>query len=99
MDVVRVEAKTTISKIVTYQTYEARLELSMAAAGLTFLTNLAAIFLLTKPGFIKMLLNLEVFNLVIEVSLGLITMMSIYEMSITRDFYLTYVPLPPITSW
>ena len=74
----------------------------MAAASLTFLTNLISIILLFKPAHFKKLLNLVVFNLVIEVSLGLITIMSIYEMSITRDFYLTYVPVPPVppvTSW
>jgi hypothetical protein len=64
----------------------------MAAAGLTFLTNLISIILLFKPAHIKKLLNLVVFNLVIEVALGLITMMSIYEMSITRDFYFKYFP-------
>jgi hypothetical protein len=64
----------------------------MAAAGLTFLTNFLSLILLNKPRFIKMLLNLVVFNLVIEVALGLITMMSIYEMSITRDFYYKYGP-------
>ncbi len=64
----------------------------MAAAGLTFITNFVTLFLLNRPRQIKVLLNLVVFNLVIEVALGLITMMSIYEMSITRDFYYKYFP-------
>jgi hypothetical protein len=60
----------------------------MAAAGLTFFTNAIAIILLNKPAQISKLQNIVVFNLVIEVGLGLITAMSIYEMSITRDYYI-----------
>ena len=50
---------------ITYKTYEARLILGMVAAGITFFTNLAAVFLVGKTNHIRSLLNLVVFNLVI----------------------------------
>jgi hypothetical protein len=77
---------------ITYKTYEARLILGMVAAGITFFTNLAAVFLVGKTNHIRSLLNLVVFNLVIEVGMGLITAMSIYEMSVTRDVSIKMVP-------
>ena len=77
---------------ITYKTYEARLILGMVAAGITFFTNLAAVFLVGKTNHLRTLLNLVVFNLVIEVGMGLITAMSIYEMSVTRDVSIKMVP-------
>ena len=77
---------------ITYKTYEARLILGMIAAGITFFTNLAAVFLVGKTNHLRTLLNLVVFNLVIEVGMGLITAMSIYEMSVTRDVSIKMVP-------
>lgn len=73
---------------ITYKEYEARVIMLMAVAGLTLLTNLAALLLLFYPKHIKMLHHLNVFNLTIEVGIGLLLAISVYEMSITRDFYI-----------
>lgn len=73
---------------ITYKEYEARVIMLMAVAGLTFFTNLAALSLLFAPNRIKMLQHLNVFNLAIEVGIGLLLAISVYEMSITRDFYI-----------
>ena len=73
---------------ITYKEYEARVIMLMAVAGLTFFTNLAALSLLFAPNRVKMLQHLNVFNLTIEVGIGLLLAVSVYEMSITRDFYI-----------
>ena len=88
-----VEPKSTSSPIfmlltITYKEYEARVIMLMAVAGLTFFTNLAALSLLFAPNRVKMLQHLNVFNLTIEVGIGLLLAVSVYEMSITRDFYI-----------
>lgn len=76
---------------ITYKEYEARVIMLMAVAGLTFLTNLASLSLLFAPNRIKMLQHLNVFNLTIEVGIGLLLAISVYEMSITRDFYIDMI--------
>jgi hypothetical protein len=80
---------------ITYQEYEARVIMLMAVAGLTFLTSALAIWLVTKPKLIKWLQHVTVFNMTIEVGIGLIMGISLYEMSITRDVYIDKVYKTP----
>lgn len=60
----------------------------MAVAGLTFFTNAFALWLISQPHRIKWLQHLTVFHLAVELGIALLLAISVFEMKLTRNFYI-----------